>query len=146
MSKISRPCHPNYGEALATCLAGTMISSLNLNRFIIEGDSQIVILALQNSSLFQDWRISSLIFDFLDSIPTSSSWEVKKVNKNANFCTAKYIGPQPDLSLTAFPFIPLLVFLFPLLVRKIPLTPFFSFSFRLFFPSVCCLLVSQVSI
>jgi hypothetical protein len=54
-----------------------------LNRFIIEGDSQIVILALQNLALSQDWWISSLIFD---SIPTPFSWEVRKINRRTKFC------------------------------------------------------------
>jgi hypothetical protein len=60
-SQLSPPCHPNYGEALAAKLAVSLASSLQLGRFILEGDSQVVLPALQNPYFTQDWRISSLI-------------------------------------------------------------------------------------
>jgi hypothetical protein len=44
ISQISPHCLPNYGEALAARLA----DSLNLENFIIEGDSQVFILSLQH--------------------------------------------------------------------------------------------------
>jgi hypothetical protein len=43
VSQISPPCLPNFGEALAACL--------HTNRFIIEGDFRIVILAIQDPCL-----------------------------------------------------------------------------------------------
>jgi len=55
------PCQPNYGEALAAKLAVSMASSHHLDLFILEGYSQVVIFALHNPSITQDWRISSLI-------------------------------------------------------------------------------------
>ena len=46
VSQISYSCHPNFGEALATLLAASLAASLNLGNFILEGESQIVILEL----------------------------------------------------------------------------------------------------
>jgi hypothetical protein len=48
ISQISSPCLPNYGEALAARLAISLATSLNLEKFIIEGVSQVVILSLQH--------------------------------------------------------------------------------------------------
>lgn len=49
-SLINLPCTPNVGEALAAQLAISLAISLNLTQVIFEGDSQIVIFALQNPS------------------------------------------------------------------------------------------------
>lgn len=46
-SHISPLCLPNMGEALAARLATSLASSFNIKSFILEGDSQIVILAFQ---------------------------------------------------------------------------------------------------
>jgi hypothetical protein len=54
ISKISPPCLPNYGEALAAHLVVSLALSLNLGRFILEGDSQVVISALQHPHIPQD--------------------------------------------------------------------------------------------
>jgi hypothetical protein len=43
VSQLSPPCHPNYGEALAAKLAVSLASSLQLDHFILEGDSQVVL-------------------------------------------------------------------------------------------------------
>jgi hypothetical protein len=48
ISQISPHCLPNYGEALVARLADSLAISLNLENFIIEGDSQVVILSLQH--------------------------------------------------------------------------------------------------
>jgi ribonuclease HI len=48
ISQINPPCDPNYGEALAAQLAASLAASMKLKNFIIEGDSQVVITALQN--------------------------------------------------------------------------------------------------
>jgi hypothetical protein len=53
-SQISLMCLPNMGEALASRLTTSLASSLNTKRFIIEGDSKIVILALQQPNIAQD--------------------------------------------------------------------------------------------
>jgi hypothetical protein len=86
VSQINPPCDPIFGEALAARLAASLASSLNLSKFTIEGDSHIVIMALQHPSIVQDWRIESLISDTIASLPSSSSWQARKVNRSANFC------------------------------------------------------------
>jgi hypothetical protein len=85
ISQIQSKCSPNKGEALATQLAISLASSLHLNRFILEGDSQVVTLTLQHPSIVQDWRITDIITNTLDSIPADASWSVRKVNRSANF-------------------------------------------------------------
>jgi hypothetical protein len=87
ISKINPPCLPNYGEALAAHLAMSLALPLNLGHFILEGDSQVVISALQHPHIPQDWRISLVILETIDDIPTSISWNAIKVNRSANFCT-----------------------------------------------------------
>ena len=86
LSEISLPCTPNVGEARAAQLACTMATSLSFEKFILEGDSEIVIHALQNPKSIRDWRISSIILDTLDSIPSSSVWEARKIKRSVNFC------------------------------------------------------------
>jgi hypothetical protein len=71
---INLPCQPNMGEALATQLATSLAILMNLLQVIIKGDSQIVILALQNPSITRDWRISSTIHNTIDSIPPNFFW------------------------------------------------------------------------
>jgi hypothetical protein len=67
-------------------LAVSLASSLQLDHFILEGDSQVVLSALQNLADSQDWKISSLIMRTLGSIPAFSSWKANKIVRNANFC------------------------------------------------------------
>jgi hypothetical protein len=53
-TQIQSNCSPNKGETLAAHLAVSLASSLHLDRFVIEGDSQVVILALQQPTNVQD--------------------------------------------------------------------------------------------
>jgi hypothetical protein len=86
ISQISLPYSPNEREALATQLAISLANSLHLNRFILERDSELMIQVLQNPNCIRDWRISYLILDLLDSIPSASFWEARKINRSTNFC------------------------------------------------------------
>jgi hypothetical protein len=86
-SLISPPCSPNLGEALAAQLAISIASSSSFDRFILEGDSLVVIQSLKSPLTDQDWRISPVIFSSLQNIPSDSLWEARKINKSANFCT-----------------------------------------------------------
>jgi hypothetical protein len=70
---INPPCQPNMGEALAGKLAFSLAISMNLSQVIIEGDSHIVIMAMQHPALAQDWRISSVINHTIDLIPPQLS-------------------------------------------------------------------------
>jgi hypothetical protein len=47
-SQISLPCSPNVGEARAAQLAYALASTLSIDKFILEGDSEVVVYALQN--------------------------------------------------------------------------------------------------
>jgi hypothetical protein len=85
-SLISSPCSVNEGEALAAQLAISLACSFNYDRFILEGDSAVVIQALNQTSSNSDWRISPIIMTSLDNIPFTSFWEARKVNRSANFC------------------------------------------------------------
>jgi hypothetical protein len=99
-TKISSQCLPNMGEALTANLAVSLAVSLNIQRFILEGDSQIVILALQQPEIAQDWRISSTIHQTINSIPTDSFWTEWKVNRSANFY-AHYVAYWAAANVTA---------------------------------------------
>jgi hypothetical protein len=90
-SIINLPCTPNEGEALTAQLAISLAISLKLIRVIFECDLQIVILTLQNPSVAQDWRISPIIQNSIDTIPPHLSWSARKVDRSANFC-AHYLA------------------------------------------------------
>jgi hypothetical protein len=84
-SQISPSCDPIYGEALVAFLVATLVASLKLNSFSIEGDSLIVISALQAPSLVHNWQIERVIADSMNTILASYSWKVRKINRSANF-------------------------------------------------------------
>jgi hypothetical protein len=86
LTQVRPPCSPAYGEAQATLLACSLATSLHLGNFVIEGDSSIVITALQNPSIISDWQLDHVICDIFSLIPASSTWKARKVNRSANFC------------------------------------------------------------
>jgi hypothetical protein len=90
ISQVSPPCSPVYGEAQAAKLAGVLADSLHLENFILEGDSALVVLALQNPALTTNWHIEHLINETLATLH-SSKWEARKINRSANFC-AHYVA------------------------------------------------------
>ena len=47
-SQIGPPCSPNVGEAHAALLACFVASSISFNKYILEGDSEVVVHALKN--------------------------------------------------------------------------------------------------
>ena len=67
LTQVSPPCSPVYGEALLAKLASVLAYSLHLDKFILEGDSALVVLALQNQALSVDWHIEHIIHDTLAS-------------------------------------------------------------------------------
>jgi hypothetical protein len=85
-SQISISCSPNEGEAMAAQLAISLALSLKKNRFIIECDSEVVVLSLKNPNFVRDWRIYAIIHNSLESIPSTSLWEVRNISRSANFC------------------------------------------------------------
>jgi hypothetical protein len=71
--QISPTCDPTFGEALAALLATSLVASMKLKNFIIEGDSMVVMATLQAPSTVLNWHIERAIADFISIIPTSSS-------------------------------------------------------------------------
>jgi hypothetical protein len=68
LSQINPPCDSKFGEALATQLAVSLVATLQLKIFSLEGDSSVVVATLQNPPITVDWHCSapdfnSLIFD-----------------------------------------------------------------------------------
>lgn len=80
--QISGPCSSAFEKVLAAQLATSLAVLFHHKSFILKGDSLIVIMALQNPLIIQESRIFSLIYDIIDSIPTSSFWKVRKINKS----------------------------------------------------------------
>jgi hypothetical protein len=71
-SSLGPPCDPNTEEALAALIATRMVVSLRLQSFILEGDSQVVVLAVNNSDLTIDWQIAPIISDIIFIFRVSS--------------------------------------------------------------------------
>jgi hypothetical protein len=137
-SQIQSKCSPNKGEALAAQLAVSLASSLHLNMFILEGDSQVVILALQDPTIVQDWRITDIITHTLDSIPPGSTWSVRKINRSANFgahyvahwAAARFNSSSiPTSSGFHLPHVPFVSFIYTTLIFYLILNFFFFFFF-----------------
>jgi hypothetical protein len=55
LTQVRPPCNQVNGEAQPTKLAGMVVSSMQLNKFILEGESSTVILALYNSAFSLDF-------------------------------------------------------------------------------------------
>jgi hypothetical protein len=73
ISQTNPPCDPNFGEALVAQLAASLAASLNLQKFSLEGDSLVVIAALNNPSITLDWHIESVIANTLSILPPLGS-------------------------------------------------------------------------
>jgi hypothetical protein len=54
ISQISQSYSPNEGEAMAAQLAISLANSLHIDRFILEGDFELVVQALQNPNYVRD--------------------------------------------------------------------------------------------
>jgi hypothetical protein len=86
ITQVRPPCSPVYEEALAAQLAGVLANSLQLDHFILEGDSTIVISSLNEPALSLDWHIELVIHETLSNFQVSFLWEARKINRSANFC------------------------------------------------------------
>jgi hypothetical protein len=86
LTRISPLCTPLYGEATAALLAATLCSSMGLSHVTFEGDSLTVNLAINNPTITQDWRISSIISEFFSTISSTPSWSASNINRSENFC------------------------------------------------------------
>jgi hypothetical protein len=85
ITKISPPRTPLYGEATTTLLAAQLCLSMQLSHVIFKDDSLTINLAINNPTITQHWRISSIISDFTSAIPPSTSWSASNINRSSNF-------------------------------------------------------------
>jgi hypothetical protein len=106
ISQIRPLCSLVYGVALAAPLAGFLATSLKLNMFILEGVSILVISTFKCPSQIMDRQLEHVIKDSVTSFPSSSLWEVRNINRNANFyahyeaywaATRVFLGCIPSL-------------------------------------------------
>jgi hypothetical protein len=86
LTLVRPPCSQVNGEAQATKLASVFASSLQLDEFILEGESSIVVLALQNPAFRLDFHFEHVINNTLSSFPVPSFWKGRKINRNENLC------------------------------------------------------------
>jgi hypothetical protein len=85
ISQIRPLCSLVYGVALAAPLAGFLATSLKLNMFILEGVSILVISTFKCPSQIMDRQLEHAIKDTITSFLSSSLWEARNINRNANF-------------------------------------------------------------
>jgi hypothetical protein len=105
MAQIRPSCSPAYGEAQAALLACSLAVSLNLENFVLEGDSVVVITVLQNPSFILDWHLDHIVcnifFLLFQFLPLGRLEKLTEVQTSAPITWQ--IGPQLDLFLTTFP-------------------------------------------
>jgi hypothetical protein len=83
LAQIRPTCSLAYGEAQVALLASFLIVSLNLDNFVLEGDSATFITTLQDPSIILDWQLDHIICNIFSLIPVSSTWKARKVNRSA---------------------------------------------------------------
>jgi hypothetical protein len=75
----------NLGEAHAALLAVRLAVSFGYRSLVIEGDSLVTILAINDPSLFFDWSIDPVLTDIKDQLLSIPSWKALKISRCANF-------------------------------------------------------------
>jgi len=81
------------GEASTALLTSQLAASSGCGNLFLEGDALLVILAINNPSLFSYWSFANCISDFSLVLSSFHSWNALKVSRNANFqahCLAKW--------------------------------------------------------
>jgi hypothetical protein len=86
LTQIRPLCSQLNAEALAANLAAQLASTMQLKKFILEGESSTVIAALHNQVTSLDSMFNQVIKDTFLSFLDSSLWEAKKISRNENFC------------------------------------------------------------
>jgi hypothetical protein len=104
ITQVRPPCSQVNGEALAAKLATKLVSSMQLNKFILERESSIVISALHNSAFRLDSPFDHIIKDTLLSFSDSSLWKARKISINEIYAPIMWhIGLQQGFPRAAFP-------------------------------------------
>jgi hypothetical protein len=98
------PYSPIYGAALSAHLAGLLASSMKLNKFILEGVSNVIMSALKSPTLIRDAHIEHVIQETITSFPPPPYGRLKifqEVKTSVPFMW--HIGPRQGFSRVAFP-------------------------------------------
>jgi hypothetical protein len=86
LTQIRPHCSQLNAEALAAKLAAELASTMQLKKFILEGESSTIIAALHNQVTSLDSMFNQVIKDTFLSFSDSSLWEARKIFRNENFC------------------------------------------------------------
>ncbi|XP_035542827.1 uncharacterized protein LOC118345276 [Juglans regia] len=82
VTEFSPMCNPNGGEALAAFIGIKVATEKNWPNIIIEGDSQVVISALNNPlQQISDWTIEGRIRDMKVMLSSFVKWEAVKIHR-----------------------------------------------------------------
>ena len=73
------------GEAIAALLTSRLATSFGCNFFSLEGDALLVVLTINNPSLFSSWTFTNCILDINVILAPFQSWSALKVSHSANF-------------------------------------------------------------
>ena len=103
LSQFRPPCSTIYGAALAAQLAGILVSSLQLNNFILEGVSNVIMSTLMSPTHSMDGQIEHIVKKTISNFPPPyGRLEVfLEVKFFAPFMWL--IGPRQGFSRAAFP-------------------------------------------
>jgi hypothetical protein len=74
------------GEAHIAFLAVRLTVSFGYSSLVVEGDSLVTMMAINNPHLFFDWNIEPLIFDILLQLHSFPVLKALKILRCANFC------------------------------------------------------------
>jgi hypothetical protein len=73
------------GEALAALLAARLTAFVGVRILFIEGDTQLVILAINQPLLFSYWSFANVISDISLDLLFFRNWNALKVSRCANY-------------------------------------------------------------
>ncbi|XP_059436361.1 uncharacterized protein LOC132169326 [Corylus avellana] len=73
------------GEASVALLAARLVVSSGCDKLMLEGDALLVVLAINNPSLFSSWTFANCIYNISLVLSSFQSWNALKVSRCANF-------------------------------------------------------------
>jgi hypothetical protein len=85
-SKKLPPLAASQGEAHAALLAVSLAVSVGCSSLVLEGDSLLTIVAINDPSLFLDWASAPVISDLHGLLLSIPVWSALKISRSANFC------------------------------------------------------------
>ncbi|XP_042977094.1 uncharacterized protein LOC122307983 [Carya illinoinensis] len=85
-TNFTKNCNPNNGEALAALLGIRIASEKEWKSINLEGDSQVVISALNNPLNITDWAIEGAIQDSRTLLRNFDDWKATKIHRDQNRC------------------------------------------------------------